>query len=356
MTYAKNNDFFKGRGAQVNTHNRFLKDRYVDEHIEGIDELYYENERTIYQDTHPRKIVSTSDSPDLGFNQSINPYQGCEHGCVYCYARNSHEYWGFSAGLDFERRILIKRNAPELLEKHLNKKNYVPEIIMLSGNTDCYQPIERKLQITRGLLKVLLRYRHPVSIITKNSLILRDTDLLKELAALNLVHVNITITSLKEEIRQQLEPRTVTAAGRLRVIQNLRKQNIPVSLMIAPVIPGLTSEEIPAILSAAVDAGVQDAGFTMLRLNGAIGDIFKDWAYKTYPDRADKILNLVAATHGGQINDSQWGRRMRGEGNIAESIHRLFKISKRKFLPNAGLTPFDYSLFRPAKGKQLDLF
>src|ERR1700761_8940114 len=255
MAHADNDEFFKGRGAQVNTHNKFLKNKYVLEHIEGLDEQLLENTATqIFEET-PKKIVSISDSPDLGHMHSINPYQGCEHGCIYCYARNTHEYFGFSAGLDFERKIIVKRNAAELLEVHFNKKNYEPVVILLSGNTDCYQPLERKLKITRSLLEVFLKYKHPVSIITKNNVILRDMDILTELAAMNLVHVNVTLNSLNEQLRQKLEPRTVTATGRLAVIEKLSAKGIPVRLMAAPIIPGLNSTEVPDVIKAAADRG-----------------------------------------------------------------------------------------------------
>src|ERR1700749_84960 len=243
MSFQDNADFFKGRGAQVNTHNKFLKNKYVADHIEGLDEPLLANSKTQFFEENPKKIVSESNSPDLSHMYSINPYQGCEHGCLYCYARNSHEYYGFSAGLDFERKIVVKHNAAELLEQYFNKKNYEPVGILLSGNTDCYQPLERKLKISRSLLQVFLQYRNPVSIITKNNVILRDLDILTELGKMNLVHVNVSITSLTEQLRQKLEPRTVTATGRLAVIQKLSEQGIPVRAMAAPVIPGLNSNE-----------------------------------------------------------------------------------------------------------------
>src|SRR6202451_524478 len=234
MSHEENEEFFKGRGAQVNTHNKFLKNKYVLEHVEGLDEPLLENTATqLYEET-PKKIVSEQTAPVLINMYSINPYQGCEHGCLYCYARNTHEYFGFSAGLDFERKIIVKRNAAELLEQYFNKKNYEPVSILLSGNTDCYQPLERKLKITRSLLRVFLKYRNPVSIITKNNVILRDLDILTELAAMNLVHVNMSITSLNESLRQKLEPRTVTATGRLAVIQKLTEIGVPVRVMAAP--------------------------------------------------------------------------------------------------------------------------
>ncbi|GGG78167.1 radical SAM protein [Parapedobacter pyrenivorans] len=356
MDTIQNPDYFKGRGAQVNTPNKFAAQRYVAEHTEGLDEEFLENSNTQLIDEHPKKIISTNDSPDLPMGYSLNPYQGCEHGCIYCYARNAHEYWGYSAGLDFERKIIVKRNAAELLERQFNTKGYRPKVIMLSGNTDCYQPIERKLGITRAILQVMLAYRHPVSIISKNNLILRDMDILAKMASLGLAQVAISINSLNEELRQKMEPRTVTATGRLRVIQKLSDANIPVMVMCAPIIPGLNSEEVPDVIKAAASHGARGAGYTIVRLNGAIGELFTDWVHKAYPDRADKVLNSIAACHGGKLNDSRWGVRMRGEGKEAESIRQLFKISVRRYLNQRMLPELRLDLFAPKKGKQLDLF
>lgn len=356
VTHAKNNDYFKGRGAQVNTHNKFLKNRYVSDHEEGIDEPLLENSITQLFEEHPKSIVSKSNSPDLPFMFSINPYQGCEHGCLYCYARNTHEYYGFSAGLDFERKIIVKRNAAELLEKFFNKKGYVPTSIMMSGNTDCYQPIERKLKITRSLLEVFLKYKHPVSIISKNNLIMRDLDILSEMARMDLVHVAVTLNSLNETLRQKLEPRTVTGHSRINLISTLNRLNIPVRLMCAPIIPGLNSDEIPTLIKAAADAGADAASFTIVRLNGSIAEIFTDWIYKAFPDRAEKVLHMIADCHGGKLNDSRWGIRMSGEGKVAESIHSLFKISVNRFMKGRSLRPLNMNLFAPPSGKQLDLF
>jgi DNA repair photolyase len=356
MSHEENEEFFKGRGAQVNTHNKFLKNKYVLEHIEGLDEPLLENTATQLFEETPKKIVSESNSPDLSHMYSINPYQGCEHGCIYCYARNTHEYYGFSAGLDFERKIIVKRNAPELLEQYFNKKNYQPVCILLSGNTDCYQPIERKLKITRSLLEVFLRYKNPVSIITKNNVILRDLDILSELGKMNLVHVNISITSLTEQLRQKLEPRTVTAAGRLAVIQKLAELGIPVRVMAAPIIPGLNSSEIPDIIKAAADKGALSAGFTIVRLNGSIAELFTDWIHKAFPDRAEKVLNMIKACHDGKLNDSDFGRRMSGEGNIAQSIHQLFRMAVTRFMAGREMPEFDYTLFVPKGGKQTSMF
>ncbi len=356
MPFEQNSEYFKGRGAQVNTHNKFQKNKYITEHIEGLDEEMHQNVSTQIFEEFPKTIVSISDSPDLSFMQSINPYQGCEHGCLYCYARNAHEYWGFSAGLDFERKIIVKRNAAELLERFFNKKNYQPQTIMLSGNTDCYQPIERKLKITRSLLEVFLKYKHPVSIISKNNLVVRDIDILQELARLNLVHVTITINSLNESLRRKMEPRTVTAKSRLMVINKLSSANIPVRLMIAPIVPGLNSDEMPSLINAAADEGVLAAIFTLIRLNGSIAEIFTDWIHKAYPDRAEKVLHAISECHGGKLNDSNWGRTMRGDGKIAESIHQLFKIAVNRFLSGRSMPELDFNHFMPAGGKQMGLF
>lgn len=356
MSHEENPEFFKGRGAQINVHNKFLKNKYVREHIEGLDEQMLENSATqIYEET-PKKIVSESDSPDLGHMFSINPYQGCEHGCLYCYARNTHEYFGFSAGLDFERKIIVKRNAAELLEQYFNKKNYQPVCILLSGNTDCYQPLERKLKITRSMLQLFLRYRNPVSIITKNNVILRDLDILSELGKMNLVHVNVSLNSLNERLRQKLEPRTVTATGRLGVIQKLSENGVPVRLMAAPIIPGLNSDEIPDVVKAAADRGALGAGFTIVRLNGSIAEIFTDWIHKAFPDRAEKVLNMIKSCHDGKLNDSEFGRRMGGDGKIAESIHQLFRMAVNRFMAGRQMPDFDYSLFVPKGGRQTSLF
>jgi len=356
MDTIQNPEYFKGRGAQVNTHNKFAAQRYVAEHIEGLDEEFLENTNTQLIDENPKKIISVNDSPDLRMGYSMNPYQGCEHGCIYCYARNAHEYWGYSAGLDFERKIIVKRNAAAVLERQLNAPGYKPQPIMLSGNTDCYQPVERKLGITRAILEVLLRYRHPVSIISKNNLILRDLDILSQLASLGLVHVAISLNSLDESLRQKMEPRTVTAKGRLNVIRRLSDAGIPVMVMCAPIIPGLNSNEVPRVIEAAAYHGASAAGYTIVRLNGALGELFTDWVHKAYPDRAEKVLHGIAACHGGKLNDSRWGSRMKGEGHEAESIRQLFKLAVRQHLGNRTLPELRLDLFTPKGGKQLDLF
>jgi DNA repair photolyase len=348
----------KGRGAQSQAHNRFMKYELVAEHIEGLDEPLLVDEKTKIFIEHPKKIVNKITSPDLAGMNSINSYQGCEHGCIYCYARNSHNYYGFSAGLDFERNIIVKPTASTLLRKYFDNPRYEVESIMLSGNTDCYQPLERKFKITRSLLEVALEYRNPVGIITKNSLVLRDIDLLKELASMNLVHVMVSITSMRDELRSVMEPRTATYKNRLHVIEELSKNNIPAGVMVAPVIPGLTSDEMPDIIKAVADRGGLTAGYTIVRLNGEIQNIFHDWLYKTLPDAADKVWSHIKECHGGQVNDSVFGRRMSGSGKIAESIRQLFTVAKRKYMSGRKMPEYDFSLFkRPMKeGDQLTLF
>jgi DNA repair photolyase len=227
---------------------------------------------------------------------------------------------------------------------------------MLSGNTDCYQPIERRLNITRHLLEIFLKYKNPVSIITKNNVILRDIDLLTELASMNLVHVNVSITSLNEQLRQKLEPRTVTATGRLAVVQKLSEKGIPVRVMAAPIIPGLNSNEVPNIIKAAADRGALAAGFTMVRLNGSVAEIFSDWIHKAFPDRAEKVLNMIRSCHDGKLNDSEYGRRMSGDGQVAKSIHQMFKMACNRFLADRAMPEYDYSLFVPRSGKQTSMF
>ncbi|WP_442795476.1 PA0069 family radical SAM protein [Pelobium manganitolerans] len=355
MEQIGNQDFFKGRGSQSNPNNKFFRHQISLEHSEGLDEPFLENSSTEFIKESPKKIISVSNSPDIPFMYSINPYQGCEHGCIYCYARNAHEYWGFSAGLDFERKIIYKPDAAAILEKQLNHKNYQPQVIMLSGNTDCYQPAERKFKITRALLEVFLKYKHPVGIITKNNLILRDLDLLQELAKLNLVQVSVSVTSLNESLRQKLEPRTVTGKGRIKVIQQLAQHHIPVRVMVAPIIPGLNSDEIPAVIKAAAEAGASGAGFTIVRLNGAIGNIFEDWIKKAYPERAQKVLHQIEACHGGKLNDSRWGTRMRGDGKEAEAIHQLFKLALKKYMPHQAKHELSFAHFKK-KNEQLTLF
>ncbi|WP_421830147.1 PA0069 family radical SAM protein [Larkinella sp.] len=350
------NDYLKGRGAQFNAPNRFQALRIEPDEDQNVpdDDFPEPTVRTQFYEENPKQIVSRPNSPDIGFIASVNPYMGCEHGCIYCYARNSHEFWGFSAGLDFESKIMVKKNAPVLLEKEFLSKNYQPEVIHLSGNTDCYQPAERRFQLTRRILELCLMYRNPVSIITKNALILRDKDLLQQLAAHNLVMVLITITTLDDKLRMLMEPRTVTAKRRLQVVAELTKAGIPVGVMTAPIIPGLTDQEIPKLIEAAARHGASCAGYTIVRLNGAIGPLFEDWIRKNYPDRADKVLNQIRECHGGQLNDSRFGTRMSGEGKYAEQIRQFHDIALQKYIPNHAFPKLDTTRF--LRKRQLDLF
>lgn len=347
MSTEDNSEYIKGRGTQFNSSNKFLKHKIVREEWTAIDELTNDAHKTKIYYEHPKKIVNKVESPDIPGDYSMNPYQGCEHGCVYCYARNTHEYWGYSAGLDFEQKIIAKPNAAELLRKQFNNKNWKVSPIMLSGNTDCYQPIEKKLEITRKILEVLAEYKHPVGIITKNSLILRDLDLLKKLNEDNLVHVMVSITTLNEDLRQKLEPRTATGKQRLKILEILSQNNIPCGVMTAPIIPGLNSMEIPDLIRSAAESGATSAGYTMVRLNGAIRDLFEDWLDKNMPDAKNKIIHQIEEAHGGKTSDSRFGTRMKGEGNISLSISRLFKITKAKYLPNECDFEFNCNSFKP---------
>ena len=350
----------KGRGAQINTQNKFSEHEHVfrDDFLnhcerEG-DEAF--NSGTTIIETFPKTIVNKVNSPDVGMNFSLNPYQGCEHGCIYCYARNSHEYWGYSAGMDFEQKILVKRNAVELLEKKLSSNSWQAEPIVLSGNTDCYQPIEKKLQITRELLKTFLRFRHPVGIITKNSLILRDLDILKELHQHKLVAVNVSITSLYESTRRLLEPRTATIAKRLQTVKTLSETGIPVNVMMAPIIPGLNNHEILPLVKKVSEMGASSVGYTIVRLNGSIGKIFTDWVRKTMPDRADKIIHQIENIHGGSLNDSRFGVRMKGEGKFAEQVSQQFRIARNRYLKGRSIDPLNCGIHHNFKSDQLKLF
>lgn len=286
----------------------------------------------------------------------MNPYQGCEHGCIYCYARNSHEYWGYSASLDFEQKILVKKRAPELLEAKLKHKNWRAATIVLSGNTDCYQPAEKKFEITRKCLQVFLKYRHPVGIITKNALILRDLDILAELANHQFVGVSLPITSLSEETRRILEPRTASVQKRLQTIKLLAENKIPVNAMLAPMIPGINSHELPKLAKTVSEHGAVSFGFTMVRLNGAIGQIFADWIKKAMPDRAEKVLHLIQECHSGGINDSRFGIRNKGEGHVAKQIHDMAKLAKRKYFKGRHYRVLRTDLHEQFKDGQMRLF
>ena len=343
------------RGAQINTANRFQQLTTSREHAEGIDEWEDPAPGTRYIEQEGKALVNKVDSPDVNMFYSMNPYQGCEHGCIYCYARNSHEYWGYSAGKDFESNIIVKKNAPELLRKFLLRPSWDPVPISISGNTDCYQPAERHYRITRRLLEVCNEFQQPVGIITKNAGVLRDRDILGAMGARKLASVLVSITSLEEPLRRSMEPRTTTAAQRLRVIRELSAAGVHTGVMLGPMIPGLNDHEMPAILEAAAAAGASYAGYTFVRLNGAVKLIFHDWLYKTFPDRADKVWHSIEDGHGGKVNDSRFGTRMRGEGEAAEMIRKQFKMYCNRYGLNKDRWQLDTSLFR-VPGQQLKLW
>lgn len=349
-------EFIHGRGAQIHVQNKFLKHHYVKEHHEGLDEEWEIEAKTQYFIEHPKKLVNKVESPDIGPAYSMNPYQGCEHGCIYCYARNTHEYYGFSAGLDFETKIVVKPNAAEVLKRQFEKPGWEPQPIMLAGNTDCYQPAERKFEITRKILQVCLDYKHPVGIITKNALITRDIDILQELARFQLVAVNVSLTTLVEETRQKMEPRTATSGRRLKVIEQMAAAGIPIRIMAAPMVPFINSHELPNIIKAAAEHGAQDAGYILVRLNGAIGQIFHDWVYKAFPDKADRVIAVIKETRGGKLNESRYGKRMTGEGNFAQSIADMYHTARKKYMNNGPLPPLRNDLFKVPSSGQLNLF
>lgn len=345
----------KGKGAQSNPNNPFLKQGSTHEHIEGIDDFSQKGSRSVeifYES--PKNVLSRNNSEDISFEYSINPYQGCEHGCIYCYARNSHTYWGFSAGLDFETKIIVKKDVAKKFEERILKPGWKVQPIMISGNTDCYQPLEKKYGLTREILQIALKYRHPLSIITKNDLILRDVDILTEMASHALVHVCFSITSLDEKLRMKLEPRTATYDKKLKAIRYLSEKGIPVSVMNAPIIPGLNDHDIPQVLQSTSDAGALDINYTVVRLNGQIGELFKEWIEEAFPERASKVLNQISELHGGKLNDSEWGQRMRGKGQYALMIDELFQKSKSRFFQDKKMPPYNLGAFR--RGGNYSLF
>lgn len=318
----------RGRGARSNTANRFAE-LDVELDIEEVTDDDLRVKTRYLQDTS-RSAVATNNSPDIGFDVSVNPYRGCEHGCSYCYARPTHEYLGFSAGLDFERVIVVKRNAAKLLEKRLSSRGWEPQVLAMSGVTDPYQPVERKLLITRSVLEVLAAFKNPVGLITKNALVRRDLDVLSEMAQWNGVSVTLSITTLDERLRSRLEPRTSTIANRLEAITKLAEAGVPVGVNVAPIIPGLTDHEVPAILAAAASAGAKYASYTVLRLPGAVATVFGDWLEANYPGRKDKVLNRAKEAHHGQLADSNFGTRMKGTGQHAEQIRELFHLARKR--------------------------
>jgi len=341
----------KGRATGSGPANRFQAQHAEDDWEQLTDadvaELSPRGVPTEFLPDASRSIVSYNSSPDVPFNVSLNPYRGCEHGCSYCYARPTHEYLGFTAGLDFETKVLVKHDAAKLLRAALCERSWKVQPISFSGVTDCYQPAERRFKLTRACLEVLLEARHPVTIITKNALILRDLDLLSELARQNLVRAAVSLTTLDRELARRMEPRTSTPDARLAAMGRLSAAGIPVMVMNAPVIPGLNDHEIPAVLTAARQAGARAAGYVLLRLPLSVEPVFSDWLTRNAPDQADRVTGLLRATRSGRLNDGRFGTRMRGGGSYADQISRTFEVVSRKLGFDERLPELDCALFRP---------
>jgi DNA repair photolyase len=321
-------DPIKGRGSAENPPNRFELIRYEPIEDGGCDERPAPATQFFRDST--KSIIATNDSPDVPFAASINPYRGCEHGCIYCYARPYHEYLGMSIGLDFETKIMVKEDAPKLLRQALSSPKWDAQPLGISGVTDCYQPIERRLRLTRQCLEVLAEFRNPVHIVTKNRLVTRDIDILKRLAEHDAAAVIVAVTTLDAELARVMEPRATAPQGRLAALKELSAAGIPTMVLVAPVIPGLTDHEMPAILAAAREAGALGAAYTMLRLPHGLPELFTHWLEQHFPEKKDKILSRVREVHGGSISDPRFGSRMKGEGPIAEAVKQMFVVSKKK--------------------------
>ena len=343
----------RGRAAQRNPTSRFERLTLAPDPDEPPDSSS-EDPTEVYLDT-ARSVLTTNDSPDIPVRVTLNAYRGCEHGCIYCYARPYHEYLGLSAGLDFERKLFVKMDAAAVLREELTKKSWGPDVISLSGVTDPYQPVERRLRVTRACLEVLAECRNPVAIITKSHLVTRDIDLLQSLAAHQAALVLLSVTTLDDELAGVMEPRAARPARRLDAIRQLREAGVPVGVMVAPIIPGLTDHEVPAILAAAADAGATTAARTVVRLPHGLKDLFADWLETHLPLRKERVLNRLRDVRGGKLNDARFGTRMAGEGPIAEAIHQMFTLHVRKY----GLTEhiqLSTSAFRRPRGAQGELF
>ncbi len=345
----------RGRATATNPPTRF-DPVSIELDLDALEPSELRKSSTQFFEDTSRSILVSNDSPDVGHNWGLNPYRGCEHGCIYCYARPSHEYLGWSAGLDFETKILVKRNAPELLSKELRKRSWKPTAVALSGNTDVYQPAERRFKLTRGCLQTLSDHRNPVGIITKNHLVTRDIDILAPMARLSLVRVMISITTLRSKITRVMEPRTSIPARRLDAIEALSEAGIPTGVMVAPVVPGLTDEELPAILEAAAKRGATLAGYTVLRLPGPVAPLFEDWLDRVMPERKDKIIGRIKELRSGQLNDPRFRHRMRGEGEWASFLKNLFEVTCRRYGFNESKEPLRTDLFIRNPSNQLNLF
>lgn len=345
----------RGRGTTDNPDNRYAPTR-----CEAFDDGWHQevppSRATEVRQELAKSVITRNRSPDVGFDRSLNPYRGCEHGCIYCFARPSHAYWDLSPGLDFETRLIAKTNLAERLEEQLSRPGYLPAPIALGVNTDAYQPIEREQRLTRQALEILLRYRHPVHLITKSALILRDLDLLEQLAAQNLVSVAISLTTLDNELKRIMEPRAASPAARLRCLRELHAVGVPVSVLCAPMIPMVNDAELEQLLKAARDAGAQSAGYVLLRLPLEIAELFEDWLRAHFPQRAEHVMSLVRQCRGGANYDSRFGLRMRGEGPFADLLARRFQIAcKRLGLNRRELRGLDCQRFSPP-GAQLALW
>jgi DNA repair photolyase len=358
-TFTQQITAIRGRGARTNASGRYeadsreaFDDGWTPDDVEPVQLA------TTVTPEKAKVIITRNDSPDVGFSASINPYRGCEHGCIYCYARPAHAYMGLSPGLDFESKLFFKPEAARLLERELSNPRYVPEPIHIGGNTDPYQPQERRLRITRGVIEVLSRFNHPFSIISKSGLILRDLDLIAPMAAKNLVRVAISITTLDRKLARSMEPRAATPEKRIEALRCLAEAGVPTIVMFAPCIPGLNDHELEAVLERAAGAGAAGAGYVSLRLPLEIADLFQEWLGSDHPDRASRVMSLVRQLRGGKTYDSQWGKRMKGEGPIAALTSRRVAAAKARYGLAAKLPPLDLSQFRipPTAGDKIDLF
>jgi len=348
----------RGRGSSSNASGRYepLGRVAFDDGWQGLEELPPFKTTVTVDST--RKIIARNDSPDISFDRSINPYRGCEHGCIYCFARPTHAYLGLSPGLDFESKLFMKPNAPELLERELSSPDYSPKIIAIGTNTDPYQPIERRYQIVRRILEVLERAGHPVGIVTKSALVLRDLDILTRMAKRDLVKVAISVTALDPKLARVMEPRASTPPRRLEALRELVKAGVPASTMVAPVIPALNDAEIERILEAVAETGVRHAGYVLLRLPLELRDLFREWLIENFPDRYRHVISLIRQTRGGKDYDSTWGKRMTGSGPIAWMIGRRFEIACERLgfnLTSVKTTTAHFQKPRPAT-EQLNLF
>jgi DNA repair photolyase len=367
----------RGRGAQLNPPNRFekLSLHVLGDHLDSlaakpadevpripgfpssVGEPAPHNLLTTILPDRSRTAINHVDSPDLGFSWTLNPYRGCEHGCIYCYARPTHEMLGFSSGVDFESKLIAKYDAPDLLRKELARPSWKGETIVMSGVTDCYQPIEARLQITRKCLAVFAEFRQPVAIVTKSRLVLRDLDLLTELARYNAVRVTVSVTSLDNELSSKLEPRAASPKDRLWAVRRLASAGVPINVNIAPVIPGINDREIPAILKAASEAGATSAGMTLVRLPYQIKELFEEWLTRHFPDRRDHVLSLIRQARNGKLYDATWNSRMTGEGPYARHLAATFNLFARRYRLNGPRLPMNHEAFRrPADAAQMSLF